>query len=64
MLLGHDERAIEQSKIADGASPFLPNRKRATGITGNMFSKDHGIFPGALEMPEYLGRFAVETFAP
>ena len=41
-LLRHDDRAIQQSEVSDRARPFRADRKRATGITGNMIAKFDG----------------------
>src|SRR5947207_15712754 len=42
LLLGHDERTVEQTKIADRAATVLAQRKGAAGVTGNMVADDDG----------------------
>src|SRR5947207_15496282 len=42
LLLGHDERTVEQTKIADRAATVLAQRKGADGVTGNMVADGDG----------------------
>ena len=63
LFLGHDERAIEQGEIADGAAAFFANRERAAGITGNMFADNNRVRLLADEFAKDLRALAVETFA-
>src|SRR5436309_14195479 len=63
LFLGHDERAVEQIEIADGAAAFFANRERAAGITGNMFADNNCVRLRADEFAKDLRALAVKTFA-
>src|SRR5712691_12590093 len=63
LLLRHDECAVKQSEIADGAPAVLADRKRAAGITRNMFADEHGTRLFAAKFPENLRTLAIKPFA-
>jgi hypothetical protein len=54
LLLGHDQRAIEQCEIADRALTAWANCERAAGITRDMFSDHHGARLFALQLAKDL----------
>jgi uncharacterized linocin/CFP29 family protein len=62
-FLCHDERAIQQSKIAHCAATILADGKRATGITGTMLSEDNGARIFAPEKPKDLRALAIKAFS-
>ena len=62
-LLGHEERAVHQSKVADAAAAILTQRERATGITGDIVAKLDGVVVSATEEAKNLRRFAIKSFA-
>ena len=62
-LLGHEKRAVHQSKVADAAAAILTQRERATGVTGNMVAKLDGVVVPATEEAKNLRRFAVKSCA-
>src|ERR1039457_6460788 len=63
LLLGHDERAVEQSEISDRATSFCADGKRAAGVNRNMIPDDDRARIFAAQKTENLRGFAIETFA-
>src|SRR5712692_721670 len=63
LLLGHDERAVEQSEITDCALAIFANRERATGITRNMVAEDERARFFVFEEAKDLRRLAIKSFA-
>jgi hypothetical protein len=63
LVFGHDERAIEQSEIADRALTVLSDRKRAAGVTRNVIANDNRVRLRAAQMPKNLRALAIESVA-
>jgi hypothetical protein len=62
-FLRHDERAVHERKIADGAGAVHPDGERAAGITGNVIAEDDGPGCFTLEVAKYLSALAIKTVA-
>ena len=62
-LLGHDERAVHQSEIADRAAAVDAERKGTTGVTGNVVAQPHGVLLAVAEEAKDLRRLAIEAGA-
>ena len=62
-LLGHQKSAVHQSKVADAAAAILTQRKRTTGIAGDIVAKLDGVVVPATEEAKNLRRFAVKSGA-
>ena len=63
LFLRHDECAIKQGEITDRTLALLTDRKRAAGITRNMFSDKDGTGFCAVKFPEDLCALAIKAFA-
>jgi hypothetical protein len=63
LVFSHDERAIEQSEIADRALTVLSDRKRATGVTRNVIADDNRARLRAAKMPKNLRALAIKSVA-
>src|SRR5207247_4462998 len=62
-FLGHDERAVHEGEITDGAATVHADREGTTGVTGDMIAEDDRARCFALEVPKDLGALAIEAFA-
>src|ERR1700682_1009024 len=63
LVLGHDERAVEQSEIADGAAPIHADGKGATGINRIMVAEDERAGLLVAQEPKHLRGLAIESLA-
>ena len=63
LVFGHDERAIEQSEIADRTLTVLSDGKRAAGVTRNVIANDNRARLRAAQMPKNLRALAIESVA-
>jgi hypothetical protein len=62
-LLSHDERAIQQSEIADCACAVFSDGERAAGVTGSMFADHNCLLSLTTEMAKNLRGLAIKAFA-
>jgi hypothetical protein len=62
-FLGHDEGAVHQGKVADGATAVHADGEGTAGITGNVIAENDGAGRFALEVAKDLGTLAVEAVA-
>jgi hypothetical protein len=62
-MFGHDQRAIEQSKIADLTGAVRSDRKRAARVTRYMVADDDCTRRGGFDESKDLGALAVKAFA-
>jgi hypothetical protein len=62
-FLGHDEGAVHESKVADGAAAFFPDGEGAAGVTGNVVAQPNGVFVLAAHEAKDLRGLAVKAFA-
>ena len=63
LLLGHNERAVQESEIADCALAILSNRKRAAGVARDVFADHNCARSFADQLAENLGGLAIKSFA-
>src|ERR1700754_886127 len=63
LFLRHDQRAIEQCEIADGALPVIADRKRTARVKGSMFTNNDCARFFASEKSKNLCTLAIKTFA-
>jgi len=61
-FLGHDQRAIHEREVADGAGAVHTDGERATGITGDVIAEDDGARRFAFEVPKDLSALAIKAF--
>ena len=62
-LLRHDEGAVHQREIADRTAALLSERKRTTGVTGNVIAQLHGTFLAVAQKTKNLRRFTIKSGA-
>jgi hypothetical protein len=62
-LLGHDQRAVKESEIADPTLAVFADGERAAGITGNMLADNYGTRFFAAKFPENLRALTIKSFA-
>jgi hypothetical protein len=60
-FLGHDQGAIHESEIADGAGAVFADGKGTAGVTGNVIAEDDGARRLAFEVAKDLRGLAIET---
>ncbi len=63
LVLRHDERAIQQSEIADRACAIFSDSERAAGVTGNVLTDHNRLSLTAAEMTKNLRGLAIKSFA-
>ena len=63
LLLGHNERAVQESEIADCALAILSNRKRAAGVARDVFADHNCARSFADQLAKNLCALAVKSFA-
>jgi len=63
LLLGHNERAVQESEIADCALAILSNRKRAAGVARDVFADHNCARSFADQLAKNLCTLAVKSFA-
>ena len=63
LLLDHDERAVKQSEISDGATSFGAHGKRAAGVNRNVVPDDERARIFVAQKTENLRGLAIKTFA-
>src|SRR5205823_2023803 len=61
-LLGHDERAVKQSKITDHSRAVFSNGKRAASVTRDVIPDAHGMGSLRLHMAKNLRRLTIKAF--